>query len=41
MSAVQTFIRLPLADELRLIYERVRTIPEPPSLEDIPALQDD
>lgn len=31
-----------LSDEkLRLIYEYVRSIPDPPLLEDIPALQDD
>ncbi len=31
-----------LSDEkLRLIYEYVRSIPEPPPLDDIPALQDD
>ncbi len=28
-------------DKLRLIYEYVRSIPEPPPLADIPALQDD
>ena len=28
-------------DKLRLIYEYVLSIPEPPPLEDIPALQDD
>ncbi len=28
-------------DRLRLIYEYVRSIPEPPPLEDIPELQDD
>ncbi len=27
-------------DKLRLIYEYVRSIPDPPPLEDIPALQD-
>ncbi len=28
-------------DEVRLIYDYVRSIPEPPALEDIPALRDE